>query len=325
MVNLSGSLLFWDLVVVCGRMTGRCTKMHLCLNPTAQITFSNETEPRLSINESVTVLNATFQKMVSLKNNLAARSCQADTDCHGTAIGMSAHEMESPTRTVTVPVPDDISLQMMANQGPADIIELDECMMQGARLQMSMAGLQSTITANVMLMSTDVTNASIGGKRPARRPIEAMRVKLREVAAAIQELEITYDVLQLKLASSKRADRGSIRQDGPIAPGPSRNQDRARQTPLLAALLIKKVETNTEMGDTSKTKIVLDSCEQRVATSTVTRVEKLLQPKEEMYEGASPSTKEFFMKLQEMDIELKCGTEELIPTGNGVITHSEAD
>jgi hypothetical protein len=271
LVNLSGSLLYWDIVVVCGRMVGRCTKMHIRLNPTAQMTFSHETEPALSVSESVKVLDETFRKMVSLKNSLAGKSCMAGPECNEAAIGMGPREMESPSRTVTIPVPRELDTERQAGLNRESVPELERCMTQGARLQMSMAGLQTTVTANLMLMSAEMNNSTMGGGRAARRPIETMRMKLREVAVALQELELHYDVLQSKLRQSASESRETTSQREGLPTATVLNQpELATQTPLLAALLVTPV---AKARSPVKRRQRRKNATKRRATSTVTRPE----------------------------------------------------
>ena len=107
-INIGGSLVVWDMMVLCRRVTGQCNAMHVLMNPAANITFSYGPHPSLSIETAVNHMRSTMTTLVNLKNSLieAAGSRHRGQIIDGAPVyangNNNIHLNESTTTPITI-------------------------------------------------------------------------------------------------------------------------------------------------------------------------------------------------------------------------------
>jgi hypothetical protein len=229
----SGSIVVWDLLILCGRVIGNCTGIHSTLIPSSVTSYTHGPDERLQVKEAVDHIEDSFQTLVNIKDNLidlsgakhagytASRPVYANGVSHVT-------DRENPGLPLTIPLSRNrISNPAILNRLDRNKQEIEECTEAVSDVMFQASGLHSIINASCTKLLLEMVNVTTGAPKAIKNPIQEIRHLADMLTEAVNAMDQT---LKKHQTNAKRRKSYSEKQSAATA-GTSQDEPSAPVTP----------------------------------------------------------------------------------------------
>jgi hypothetical protein len=202
-INISGSLIIWDLLVVCRKVLGHCNAMHVLMSPSAQISFTHGTDNRLSIETAVCHMSATMDSLSKVKDNLMgiAGSQHKGYTVQGPTLYANGSGTICPHESSVNPI--TINLTINDNEADSEYTTvyseqqsaIEEVMARMANTIQHASGVQNLAASVCARAAMDIALLCTGGTPDFQNITTEVKEKIKELSKAIETLDNSLDIL----------------------------------------------------------------------------------------------------------------------------------
>jgi hypothetical protein len=259
-INISGSLIIWDLLVVCRKVMGHCNAMHVLMSPSAQISFTHGTDTRLSIETALNHMSGTMDSLSKVKDNLMgiAGSQHQGYTVQGPTLYANGSGTISPHESSGNPITINLTInETEEDAGSSETVysqqqsAIQEVMAKMADTVQHASGVQYLAASVCARTAMDIALLCTGGSPDFQDITTEVREKIKELSKAIEKFDNSLN----KLSPPTKQRR--------------RPQPRTKQTSLL-----NSSQTQTKQGATPRRTIrqtvAMEAERQRMAAGTET-------------------------------------------------------
>jgi hypothetical protein len=261
-INMGGSLVVWDMMVLCRRVTGQCNAMHVLMNPAANITFSYGPHQSLSVETAVNHMRSTMSTLVNLKNSLieAAGSRHRGQIIDGAPVYANGNHNIQLHESTTIPI--TINLREEGFEEPlhnrractdAQQSAIKGVMQDLANTLHHAAGVQGLTAAISTKVTLEIAHICTGGEADLLIATSEIRRKVAELNESLTKLDISLGDL-----SRESTPVAGVRTQqpipipaglmGPPTQPPIRGQAKKKRPTMIISRLIVKRPTIQETG-----------------------------------------------------------------------------
>ena len=196
-INISGSLVIWDIMIVCRKVVGSCNAMHVLMNPSANITFTHGPDQRLSVETAVNHMRGTLTTLANLKNSLVemAGARHAGYVADGPPVYNNGNHTiqirESSNTTLSINLREDTDnlARQRTNYTTAIQSAIREVIQDLASTLHHAAGVQGLTAAINTKITLDIAHICTGGQANVLEATDEIRKKIAELCQALASLD----------------------------------------------------------------------------------------------------------------------------------------